>query len=210
MPMKNLIKILSFNTFIPFFYPALMLPLRSFRKKAISLLNFKAGDTVLVPGVGSGHDLSTIPDYVNVTGIDISDVMLGIGKVKMKVMGHEKHVKLVKMDAEELKFADDTFDKAILSLFLTVVFDPKLAFAEVVRVLKPGGQILVFDHLLRKGTIPCTISKPIDAVLSYSFASVTRTIDSIIEGQPVSIEEIMPGDSVGFMKAFLLVKDKAG
>jgi phosphatidylethanolamine/phosphatidyl-N-methylethanolamine N-methyltransferase len=206
--MRNLIKTLSFNTFIPFFYPALMLPLRSFRKKAINLLNFKAGDTVLVPGVGSGHDLSSIPDYVNVTGVDISDVMLGIGKVKMKVFGHGQHVKLLKMDAENLKFEDGTFDKAILSLFLTVVFDPQKAFAEVVRVLKPGGQILIFDHLLRKGSLPNAIAKPVDAVLSYSFASVTRNIDDVIEGLPVTVEKTMDGDPIGFMKAILLVKNK--
>ncbi|KJR42787.1 phosphatidylethanolamine N-methyltransferase [Candidatus Magnetoovum chiemensis] len=206
--LKNLVKVMSFNTFIPFFYPALMLPIKPWRKKAIKMLNFNPGDKVIIPGVGSGHDLTMLPKDVETVGIDISDVMLGIGKIKAKAFGIDKHVTLKKMDAEKLQFDDNYFDKAILSLFLTVVFDPKKAFAELVRVVKPGGQILIYDHLLRKGEIPKVIAKPVDAVLSYSFASVTRVIDDIIEGQPVSIEEVQNGDLVGFVKAFLLVKGK--
>ncbi|MBF0606223.1 MAG: methyltransferase domain-containing protein [Candidatus Magnetobacterium sp. LHC-1] len=205
--MKNIVKLLSFNTFIPVFYPALMLPLRGNRKKAINMLNFNAGDRVLVPGVGTGHDLSALPKDVVVEGVDISDVMLGIGKLKIKAMGLDKNVRLKKMDAEDLYYDDNTFDKAILSLFLTVVFNPKKAFAEVVRVLKPGGQILVYDHLFREGDIPANVAKPIDAILSYGFASVTRNLDDIIEGQPVTIDKVTSGDAVGFMKAFVLKKN---
>jgi ubiquinone/menaquinone biosynthesis C-methylase UbiE len=204
--MKNLIKLMSFNTFIPFFYPALMLPLRPFRKKAIERLNFKSGQKVLVPGVGTGHDLPFIPKDVDVTGIDISDVMLGIGNAKLKVFRRSGNTDLVKMDAEELKFDDATFDKAILSLFLTVVFDPKKAFAEIVRVTKPGGEILIYDHLMRKGGMPDKVARPIESIMRYSFASVTRSLDDIIEGQPVEVKESFTGDAVGFVKGFLLVR----
>ncbi|QWR77321.1 class I SAM-dependent methyltransferase [Candidatus Magnetomonas plexicatena] len=205
--MKNVLKTLSFNTFIPFFYPALMLPLRPWRKKAINMLNFKEGDRVIVPGVGTGHDLPFIPDNVDVDGIDISDVMLGIGKIKTKAFHYPHNTKLHKMDAEDLKFDDNTFDKAILSLFLTVVFDPRKAMAEIVRVVKPGGEILVYDHLFRHGAVPQSVAKTVDTVLSYSFASVTRMIDDIIEGLPVKIVDVKDGDPVGFVKGFLLVKN---
>ncbi|MBF0519143.1 MAG: methyltransferase domain-containing protein [Nitrospirae bacterium] len=205
--MKNALKTLSFNTFIPFFYPALMLPLRPWRKKAIGMLNFKEGDRVLVPGVGSGHDLPFIPDNVDVDGIDISDVMLGIGKLKTKAFHYGHNTMLHKMDAEDLKFDSNSFDKAILSLFLTVVFDPRKAMAEIVRVVRPGGEILVFDHLFRSGAVPTTVAKRVDSVLSYSFASVTRVIDDIIEGLPVKIVDVKEGDPVGFIKGFLLVKN---
>lgn len=206
MKTGNILKVLSFDTFIPFFYPALMLPLRQYRKKAIEMMNFKAGDKVLVPGVGSGHDLSFLPDDVKVEGIDISDVMVGIGEMKSKI-GKRENVHFSIMDAEELTFPDKSFDKAILSLFLTVVFDPAKAFSEVVRVVKPGGEILIFDHLLRKGQVPPAIAHPLDAVLRYSFASVTRVVEEIIEGHPVTIVKEMPGDPVGFVKGLLLRRD---
>ncbi|MBF0458455.1 MAG: methyltransferase domain-containing protein [Nitrospirae bacterium] len=204
--MKNVVKLLSYNTFIPFFYPALMLPIRTWRTKAIKMLDFHTGDRLIIPGVGSGHDVSAIPNDVRVDGVDISDVMLGIGKLKLKLFGRDKHVTLSKMDAEKLSFDDNTFDKAILSLFLTVVFDAKVAFSEIVRVVKPGGQILIFDHLLRKGDVPGVLAKPIDAVLSYNFASVTRMLDDIIEGHPVTVEKTVKGDPMGFLKGILLVK----
>jgi phosphatidylethanolamine/phosphatidyl-N-methylethanolamine N-methyltransferase len=206
MKKEDFLKVLSFDTFIPFFYPALMLPLRYYRKKAIEMLSFKPGDRVLIPGVGTGHDIPFIPMDVTVEGVDISDVMLGIGNIKLKFYKERKNVRLSIMDAENLKFPDKSFDKAILSLFLTVVYDPKKAFSEVVRVMKPGGEILVYDHLLRKGEVPPSVAKPVDAVLSYSFASVTRIFDDIIEGHPVSIVKEMPGDPVGFVKSILLTK----
>lgn len=204
--MKNIVKLLSFNTFIPFFYPALMLPISHYRKKAFKMLDIQSGDKILVPGSGSGHDLTMLPKDTEVVGVDISDVMIGISKIKLKAYGKDKNVRVVKMDAEKMDLEDNTFDKAVLSLFLTVVYDPKKAFAEVVRVTKPGGRILVFDHLFRKGELPSIIAKPIDTVLSYSFASITRNIDEIIEGQPVTIENVISGDPVSFVKSFFIVK----
>ncbi|MBF0472156.1 MAG: class I SAM-dependent methyltransferase [Nitrospirae bacterium] len=204
--MKNLIKVMSFNTFIPIFYPALMLPLRTFRKKAIGMLNFKAGDKVLIPGVGTGHDLPFIPEDVEVEGIDISDVMLGIGKVKLKALSPNRKINFVKMDAEKMEYKDATFDKAVLSLFLTVVFDPKAAMTEIVRVMKPGAEILVYDHLLSKNTVTSAISKPIDSVLSYGFTNPARTLEDCIDGLPLSVIKTLPGDPVGFMKGYLLIR----
>jgi phosphatidylethanolamine/phosphatidyl-N-methylethanolamine N-methyltransferase len=206
MKKEDILKVLSFDTFIPFFYPALMLPLRYYRKRAIEMLNFRPGDRVLIPGVGSGHDIPFLPEDVSVEGVDISDVMLGIGNIKLKFYKERKNVRLSVMDAENLKFPGESFDKAILSLFLTVVYDPKKAFSEVVRVMKPGGEILVYDHVFRKGEMPPGVAKPVDKVLSYSFASVTRIIDDIIEGQPVSIVKQIQGDPVGFVKGILLSK----
>jgi len=206
MKTEDIIKVLSFDTFIPFFYPALMLPLRYYRKKAIEMMRFKPGDKVLIPGIGSGHDIPFLPEDVTVEGVDISDVMVGIGKLKQKI-AKRQNVKFKIMDAEKLNYPDDSFDKAILSLFLTVVYDPKKAFGEVVRVIKPGGEILIYDHLIRRGQVSPAVAKPIDTVLSYSFASVTRVFEDITEGHPVSVVQEIQGDPVGFVKGFLLRKD---
>jgi len=206
MKLADSFKVLSFNTWILPFYPFLMASIRYWRKKAIGMLSFKPGDKVLIPGVGSGHDLPFIPKDVQIEGVDITDAMLGIAKAKLKIYKREDSVTLRKMDAEQLDYADNSFDKVIMSLFLTVVYDPKKAFAEAVRVVKPGGEILIYDHLLRKGTVPKIIAKPIDAVLSFSFASVTRIFEEIVENQPVELVKVIPGDPVGLVKGFLLKK----
>jgi len=207
MKAEDIVKKLSFNTFIPFFYPGLMLPLRYYRKRAIKMLNFHPGDRVLIPGVGSGHDLPALPKDVKVEGVDISESMLAVARAKLKLNGLEKNVNLSIMDAENLVFPNDMFDKAILSLFLTCVFDQKKAFAEVVRVVKPGGEILIYDHLVRKKRWSQYFLDPFDAVMKYNFCSVIRTIESCIEDQPVSIVSVIPGDPMGFIKGFLLRKN---
>jgi phosphatidylethanolamine/phosphatidyl-N-methylethanolamine N-methyltransferase len=199
-------KVFSFNTWILPFYPFLMASIRHWRKKAIGMLDFKPNDKIIIPGVGSGHDLPFIPKDVKVEGVDITDAMLAIARTKLKVYRIEDNVTLKKMDAEELDYPSNSFDKAICSLFLTVVYNPEKAFSEIVRVVKPGGQILIYDHLIRKGSLPKFIAKPVDAVLKFSFASVTRILDDIISDHPVTIVKIIPGDPVGFVKGILLEK----
>ncbi|MBF0541765.1 MAG: methyltransferase domain-containing protein [Nitrospirae bacterium] len=205
---KNFIKQLSFNTFIPYFYPFMMFPLKFWRRKAIGMMDFKKGDHVLIPGAGGGHDFAMLPDYVTVTGVDISDIMLGIARAKAEFMGLSKRVKLVHMDGENLRFADNSFDKAILGLFLTCVYDPKKAFAEVVRVVKPGGEILIYDHLVGRKKWATKLLSSMDTILKYNFCSFIREIDIIIEEQPVSIIKNIHGDPFGFVKGFLLCKDR--
>ena len=206
MKAADAFKVLSFNTWILPFYPFLMASIRFWRKKAIKMLDFKPGDKIIIPGVGSGHDLPFLPKDVEVVGIDITDAMLGIARAKLSVYGIKDNVTLEKKDAEELDYPDNSFDKAICSLFLTVVYNPEKAFAEVVRVVKPGGQILIYDHLWKEGSLPKFIAKPVDAILKFSFASITRIIDDITKDQPVKILKVIPGDPVGFVKGFLLEK----
>lgn len=200
-------KLLSFNTWILPFYPFLMATIRFWRKKAIGMLDFKPGDKILIPGIGSGHDLPFLPKDVKIEGLDIADAMLGIARAKLRIYRLDKNANLRIMDAEKLDYSDNTFDKAILSLFLSVVYNPEKAFREVVRVVKPGGEILVYDHLLREGTIPKIVAKPVDALLKFSFASVTRIFEDVIKDQPVTLEKVISGDPIGFVKGFLLHKN---
>lgn len=208
MKLADSFKVFSFNTWILPFYPFLMLSIRYWRKKAIGMLNFKPGDKVIIPGVGSGHDIPFIPKDTTIEGVDITDAMLAIAKVKLKAYRREESVTLRKMDAEKLDYPDNTFDKAVMSLFLTVVYHPQKAFDEAVRVVKPGGEILIYDHLLRRGTVPNFFAKIVDSVLQFSFASVTRIYDEIVEDRPVELVKVIPGDPIGFVKGFLLKKKK--
>lgn len=201
---KNIFKQLSFNTFIPFFYPLMMLPLKGWRKRAIGMLSFRSGDRVIIPGVGSGYDLPSIPRGISVDGLDISDVMLAIAKNKIR--GKHQAVTLHAMDAEKLNFPPNTFDKAILGLFLTCVYDPQKAFAEIVRVVKPNGEILIYDHLIRAQNWRASLISGLDFVMKYNFCSVIRVFDDVIKGQPVVVVKEIKGDPFGFVKGFLLRK----
>ncbi|MBF0487053.1 MAG: methyltransferase domain-containing protein [Nitrospirae bacterium] len=202
--LKNILKQISFNTFIPFFYPMMMLPLRSWRRKAIAMLRFQPGDRVIVPGVGSGYDLSYIPRGVSVDGVDISEVMLAIARNRIR--HNTKSITLHIMDAENMDFPPNTFDKAILDLFITCVADPQKAFSEIVRVLKPEGEILIYDHLIRVPAWADSFMAGIDLVMKYNFCTVIRSFDEVIKGQPVTVTKEIKGDPLGFIKGFLLRK----
>jgi len=201
---RNAIKLLSYNTFIPIFYEPLMFLIRKERQRALNLLDFKPGDNLLIPGVGMGHDLPYVPSSVHVEGIDISDVMLSAATLRVKAL-HLDNVDLSVMDAEMLTYPDDSFDKAVLILFLSVAFNPRKVFSEVVRVLKPGGVILVYDHFIKAGSFPPSVLKAVDLVMKLTFTSVARVFEEIIEGQGVSIVREVLSKVPGF-KIYLIRK----
>lgn len=115
-----------YRTWAPI-YDSMMRPVYgAARRRAIELLNLKAGEKVLIPGVGTGLDLPLIPPGVQVTGIDLTPAMLEKARAKSIDMG----IVLAVMNAQALQFPDDTFDAVTLNLILSVVPDGAAAFAE--------------------------------------------------------------------------------
>lgn len=127
------------------FYDLVFNPIfRRERQKAIAQLELDAGQCLLVPGIGTGLDIPFLPDDVAVVGIDLSEAMLA--KARQKV--GERDITLQAMDAQSLEFPDVHFDAVLLNLVLSVVPDGRAALAEAMRVLRPGGQIIIFDKFL--------------------------------------------------------------
>ncbi len=203
---KNTFKILSYNTFIPLVYDPLMYLIKKERQRALEAMSFQRGDAVLIPGVGMGNDLPFIANYAgHVVGLDISDVMLSGASLRAKNL-RLNNVELKVMDAELLEYPDNYFDKAVLTLFLTVAFDPKKVFSEVVRVLKPGGEILIFDHFVKQGALPSPLLKALDTFMKVTFTSIARVFEEIIQGQRVSIIKKLSSKTPGFT-IYVLRKD---
>lgn len=78
-----------------------------------------------------------------VTGIDITENM--IARAKENVEANGQKAELMTMDCQDLKFEDNTFDLVISRNITWTLGDPKRAYQEWKRVLKPGGRVLVFD-----------------------------------------------------------------
>jgi phosphatidylethanolamine/phosphatidyl-N-methylethanolamine N-methyltransferase len=118
------------------------------RKRVFSNVHFKPKETILFNGVGTGADLKYLPSFpVEVYAIDLSKEMLA----KSKRTYPKRNITFIEMDAQALTFKDNTFDKIIANLILSVVPSPEKALKEMVRVLKPGGQIIIFDKFVHKG-----------------------------------------------------------
>ncbi|MDX8352173.1 class I SAM-dependent methyltransferase [Cognatiyoonia sp. IB215182] len=118
------------------------------RRKAVAYINAN-GHEVLEVGVGTGLSLHNYDPALAVTGIDFSHDMLAKAKQKVSEegLGHVKELR--QMDARELDFADDSFDTIALMHVISVVPEPERVMAEIARVCKPGGKVVITNHFAR-------------------------------------------------------------
>ncbi|MGW9347445.1 class I SAM-dependent methyltransferase [Nocardiopsis flavescens] len=105
----------------------------------------RARGRTLEVAVGSGHDLPHYPSGVGLTGLDLSPAMLALARRRAAALG--RAVTLVEGDAQDLPFADGDFDTVLCALALCTIPDQRRALAEMYRVLRPGGLLLLADHI---------------------------------------------------------------
>jgi len=103
-----------------------------------------AGD-VLEVAVGTGRNLPHYPQGVRLTGIDWSSAMLGIARNRAATL--EREADLRQGDAQALEFPDASFDTVLCAFGLCAIPDERRAIAEMARVLRPGGRLLLVDHV---------------------------------------------------------------
>jgi len=110
-----------------------------------SRLCSRADGPTLELAIGTGLNLPFYPVDVPLTGVDASPVMLEIAGRRARDLGREVDLRLG--DAQALAFPDERFATVVATLFLSTVPDPRRAAAEAWRVLRPGGQLLLLDHV---------------------------------------------------------------
>ncbi|MEU7866552.1 class I SAM-dependent methyltransferase [Dactylosporangium sp. NPDC049140] len=108
-------------------------------------LGARAQGRVLEVAVGTGLNLPHYPAGVAVTGVELSPAMLAIARERAAGLGGAVH--LLRGDAEALPFADDSFDTVVCALSLCTIPRPGAAVGEMRRVLRPGGRLLLLDHI---------------------------------------------------------------
>jgi ubiquinone/menaquinone biosynthesis C-methylase UbiE len=138
---------LSYTLAAPFYDVFLTAATRGARKRSLSALVDGPPRSVLLLGVGTGLDLPHLPNQHRYTGLDLTAAMLGRARPRAAGLRFAP----LRGDVQRLPFPDASFDAAVLHLILAVVPAPTLCLAEAARVLKPGGQLLVFDKFLRRG-----------------------------------------------------------
>jgi ubiquinone/menaquinone biosynthesis C-methylase UbiE len=121
------------------FYDAIMLG--DARRRLCS----HASGRTLELAIGTGLNLPFYPNAVRLTGVDLSPAMLALTEQRSQKLAID--AELLVGDAHALDFPDNSFDTVISTLFFSSVSEPRQAAAEVLRVLKPQGRLLLLDHV---------------------------------------------------------------
>ncbi|MBW1952344.1 MAG: methyltransferase domain-containing protein [Deltaproteobacteria bacterium] len=132
-----------YSPFYDFFFGKLLEP---GRRKAFRYLSPRPGQKILEIGIGTGSSLELYPPYSRVVGIDISPGMIEQAQKRAAALRNGTEINLMVMDAAQLEFPDNHFDAVVASYVITTVPDPHQVCREILRVTRPGGQIIAVNH----------------------------------------------------------------
>ena len=135
---------------------------RIWKRFTIELSGVRKGNAVLDIAGGTGDLAARFAEIVGDQGrvvlADINDSMLQVGRDKLLDKGMQSNLEFVQADAQFLPFPDDSFDCITIAFGLRNVTDKSLALRSMLRVLKPGGRLLVLEF-----------SKPDNDLLSKAY-----------------------------------------
>jgi ubiquinone/menaquinone biosynthesis C-methylase UbiE len=105
----------------------------------------QARGELLEIAVGTGRNFPFYPEGVRLSGIELSPKMLDLARRRARELGRDADLRVG--DAHNLPYPDASFDTVIVTLALCTIPDHRRALAEAARVLRPGGELLLLEHV---------------------------------------------------------------
>ena len=168
------------------------------RRLAIRLMAPQPGARVLEVGVGTALGTRFYPPHCRVTAVDLSPDMLVRASQRL---GRERSsvVRLVRMDARRLAFPDALFDVVYAPYVVNVVDDPVAVVAEMKRVCKPAGQIVLLNHFAGGLNAATWLDPFVDAIaMRFSHARWDVGLDPLVLACGLVPGQIAPANVLSF------------
>lgn len=148
----------------------------------------KAHGSVLEVAIGTGLNMSCYPEDIDLSGIDLSPAMLEYARRRCDELGRTADLR--EGDAQRLDFPDDSFDTVVSTFSLCGVPDDRGAVAEMWRVLRPGGRLLLADHVVSTSRLARLAQRLLEfATLPIGGENFRRRPIKHVRAQGFTIEE---------------------
>jgi phosphatidylethanolamine/phosphatidyl-N-methylethanolamine N-methyltransferase len=177
------------------------------RTRAILELPISGSTNILEVGVGTGLTLPLYPRHSKLTGIDFSAEMLEKAKRRADEEGLD-HINLQVMDAQAMSFADNSFDLVVAAYVVTAVPDYKRLMAEMVRVCKPGGNIVMVNHFVSSNLILRGLERLISPLCHWLGFRSDLSVEQVLDQMPLRPTSIRDAKPFGMWKIVECVNEK--
>lgn len=161
-----------------------------FRHWRTALWDGVIGPRVLELGVGTGKNIPYYRARWDVTGVDLSPRMLARAQERAEREG--RPVELLLGDAQALPFPDSSFDSVVATFVFCSVPDPVQGLREAYRVLKPGGQLQLLEHVLSANPILRPVMRGVNPVVVRMMgANIDRDTTENVAGAGFHVEHVV-------------------
>jgi phosphatidylethanolamine/phosphatidyl-N-methylethanolamine N-methyltransferase len=152
----------------------------------------RVGGRILEVGVGTGLSLNHYAKSNHIVGVDISEPMLDKARERIKRLRLNNVETIAVMDAEQLTFPDGSFDVVVAQYVVTAVPNPERALDEFVRVVRPGGEIILTSRIGAETGLRGTMEKwlmPVTSRLGWRTEFPWARYEHWAERSPVRLLE---------------------
>ena len=177
---------------------------RRYHPWRIKLWSQVPGLHVLEVGIGTGKNMPFYPAGISISGIDLTPGMLRWAQKRMGDLGLNSRVDLRLGDVQELDFPNAAFDSAVATFVFCSVPDPVLGLCELKRVVKPGGRILLLEHMRSPNSLLGILMDFLNPVIVRMMgANINRRTVENVQRAGLEIEDVEDLGMGGIFKSIV-------
>jgi len=176
-------------------------------ERVIEDLDIPAGAKILEVGAGTGTSFPAYPTHCEITGVDLAPDMLARARQKIQENAWS-HLRVMEMDALDLKFPDNSFDYVMAFHVVTVVPDPLRMIAEANRVCKPGGKIVIVNHFTTDVPVLGSLTQALDPMTRWLGWRTDLKLKPFIETSHLKVEKVYKLNKASLYTVLIFKKEK--